>query len=337
MILGVPNYDDLNRIASGWLNLAWAKAIGEAQDFQEIDILFDAAEEKHGRERVNSAIDEYWQSKNLELNNALSLLQQALELFLKARIAEVSPFLLISGDPHSWPAPDKSGHINFTDLRTIDSVHLCKAARAITTTPLSDKFVTFYDRLRKTRNKIVHLNGGNAKAEISAVLVDILTAHQMLFSNQLWIAFRRGANSSDPASSDAMSIIFEDDLEDHSNDVICREVEAALHELEPKHAKAFFGYDSRKASFRCPTCLERRTGWTDREWEFMQVQKDKSLFCVSCLTRLSAAEYKSAIIAFFGYLDDAEQQEIAADLERDFPEKRFPPDGPVAVGRPRRG
>jgi hypothetical protein len=82
----------------------------------------------------------------LKLNNAISLLQQSLEIFLKAKIAEVSPFLLIAGDPQSWPSPNKLGQVEFSDFRTLDAAHLCRSAR-IVSTGLTDQFVQFYTRL----------------------------------------------------------------------------------------------------------------------------------------------------------------------------------------------
>jgi hypothetical protein len=43
--------------------------------------------------------------------------------------------------------------------------------------PLSPLFFQLYGDVRKTRNKIAHLNAGNIKAESGDILLIILTAH----------------------------------------------------------------------------------------------------------------------------------------------------------------
>jgi hypothetical protein len=73
---------------------------------------------------------DYWRARTYRLNNAISLLQQSLEIFLKARIAEVSPFLLISGEPDRWPKRNSAGDVDFSDFRTLDAVQLCKAVNS---------------------------------------------------------------------------------------------------------------------------------------------------------------------------------------------------------------
>jgi NAD-specific glutamate dehydrogenase len=98
MIVGVPNHHDLNETATGWLNLAWDITIQEAETFQEIEFMFQEIEDKT---KAEEAIAQHWRAKRLKLNNAISLLQQSLEIFMKGKIAEVSPFLLIAGDDES--------------------------------------------------------------------------------------------------------------------------------------------------------------------------------------------------------------------------------------------
>jgi len=124
------------------------------------------------------------------LNNAVSLLQQSIELFLKARIAKVSPFLLIVSDPQSWPKANGSGNIDFSDFRTIDAVHLMKAATAVSPVRLPSDFPAFFERVRKARNKIVHLHAGQWRVEVKAVLIDMLAGYEMLHPVLGWVDFR---------------------------------------------------------------------------------------------------------------------------------------------------
>lgn len=122
MITGVPEFEQLDFTARSWVNLAWRVAIEEVIDF---NMLFDIAyvEEEYEEQR-NRAFQVFWENASFRLNNSLSLLQQGIEISLKARIARVSPFLLIAGDPQSWSKVDADGNVDFSDLRTIDATHL---------------------------------------------------------------------------------------------------------------------------------------------------------------------------------------------------------------------
>ena len=97
----------------------------------------------------------YWHGQRYRLNNATAVLQQSMELLLKARIAEVSPFLLLAGDPQRWRKPDKKGEVSFTDLRTIDATQLCSVVATVSSAPLPPDFQSFFNDVRKRRNKIV--------------------------------------------------------------------------------------------------------------------------------------------------------------------------------------
>ena len=312
MIIGVPDHHELNATATGWLNLAWDIVISEAANFQEVEFLYKSIEAEHGVEVAEKAIDQHWAAKRLKLNNAISLLQQSLEIFLKARIAEISPYLLISGDPQSWPAPDKSGMVDFADFRTLDALHLCRAAKIVSTTPISDRFIQLYGKLRKERNKITHLNAGSMKAEVGAIILEILEAHKQLFPDNPWVSFRAKYIISTGEYSDKEGIFTGDD---YVNDKICSEVTAALAEIEPKHGKTYFQYDSRKKGLRCPICLERRN--SDDEWRFAQKQKNETIKCIACLSVFDRSEYKKKIIEYFGYLDKDEQEQVAKETVSD--------------------
>jgi hypothetical protein len=160
MIVGVPEFAELHDTAVGWLNLAWEIAIREVSEFQEVDDLFREEEAQ-----------KYWNSARYKLNNAVSLLQQSMEIELKARIAKVSPYLLIAGDPQSWPKMDTVGQVDFSDFKTLDSTHLCRVHNIVSDRPLPPQFMQFYNEARRARNKIIHLNAGNMKAESGAILL----------------------------------------------------------------------------------------------------------------------------------------------------------------------
>ena len=315
MIVGVPDYDQLQETAVGWLNLAWEITIEEVRDYHEAGFIFEELGNEYGGKRVDAAVSQYWKAAQYKLNNAISLLQQSLEIFLKARIAEVSPYLLIAGDPHSWPKADSSGEIDFSNFRTLDAVQLTRVVKLVSKHNVTDSFVEFYDRLRKTRNKISHLNAGQVQAEAKAILIDVLTAYKHLFPNGTWIAFRKQhLDATVQISSENLM-----DPEDWSHDRITWELDAALDELSPKYIKKFFGYDTRKCGMRCPKCLELRTTWSDIEYTFAQKQKDGRIKCAACLSDYSADEYKTKIMRYFDYLDDNEKKSIEGELDASLP------------------
>jgi hypothetical protein len=312
MIVGVPDHHTLRETAIGWMNLAWDTAIGEARDFQDAEFLYEDVEKERGKDVAQAAIAKHWRAKQLVLNNAFSLLQQSLEIALKAKIAEVSPFLLIAGDPRSWPKPkDGSNLIDFSSFRTIDAVQLCGAVNTVSPAPLSKDFTEFYDRLRQSRNKIAHLNASAIIIEVKSLLIDILTAQKHLFPDIRWTTFRHEYLRSTEHYDDKDNLFSGDD---YTPDVMTSEVKAAMQALDSHHLKEFFFFDNSKTAYRCPHCLAGRNQ-SDDEREFVQFAGPDSMQCIVCLFSYSVADYKTAIIDYFGYLDPKDQASIEKELD----------------------
>ena len=289
------------------MHLAWELVVTESHNLDEIDEILGDDTELWTPIQRKEAVETYLLGRRLHLNNAISLLQQSLELFLKAKIAEESPFLLIAGDVQSWPMPDASGNIDFSNFRTIDAIHLCKALRVVSKFKVTDEFVTFYDRIRKTRNKIAHLTASDVKAEVSAIMIDTLTAHKHLFPQECWMEFRHR---------------FENEQPDHvldgaefTHDVLTEELDTVFGVLQPRHIKAFFGFDPKIKGLRCPECIARRSKHSDREWEFAQKQSDGTVRCAACLSVMSTLEYKERLLETIGQFRD--QDELSAEVDRD--------------------
>jgi hypothetical protein len=312
MIVGVPNHHVLADTAIGWMNLAWDIAIEEAKTFQEVEFLYKAIEQERGTNIANAAVEKHWNAKRLLLNNAVSLLQQSLEIALKAEIAEVSPFLLVAGDPRSWPrSKDGSNVIDFSSFRTIDAVQLCGAVDTVSAAPLSKEFVEFYDRLRQSRNKIIHLNASAIVVEVKSLLIEILTAQRHLFPQARWTIFRYNHLRSTGQYDDKENLVSGDD---YTPDVMTSEINVALEALDSRNIKEFFFFDDTKAAYRCPHCLEGRNQ-SDDECEFVQVSGPDSLQCIVCMTSYSVADYKQAIVSYFGYLDAQDQERIKKEVD----------------------
>lgn len=313
MIEGVPDHNILRDTAIGWMNLAWEMAIREAATFQDIEHLYKELEKDSGPDVAKTAIAKHWSAKQLLLNNAFSLLQQSLEIALKARIAEVSPFLLIAGDPRTWPkARSKSNAIDFSSFRTIDAVQLCSAVNTVSAAPLSDQFVQFYDRLRQSRNKIAHLNASAIVVELKSLLVDVLAAQKHLFPAVRWTTFRYEYIRSMGYYHDEEGLFTGDD---YTPNVMAIEVNTALRALDRRHLKEFFFFDPSKPVHDCPHCLEGRSD-SDHDCEFVQRVASDSMQCIVCLSTYSVAEYKKAVIGCFGYLDPAGLEAVKGRLKK---------------------
>jgi hypothetical protein len=125
MISDVPSHAELDETATAWMNLSWEVTVRSLQQFDNIeDHLADLTE--FSSSAIDTYKNDFWQRQRYQLNNSVALLQQSVELFLKARIAEVSPFLLIAGQPQSWPTVGSNGNRSFHDFRTLDATQLIK-------------------------------------------------------------------------------------------------------------------------------------------------------------------------------------------------------------------
>jgi hypothetical protein len=290
----------LHYTAIGWLNLAWEIAIKEVTDFQEATILFARIENEYGTTQADEEAVKFWNASRYKLNNAISLLQQSLEIELKARIAIVSPYLLIAGDPQSWPKGEKSRKIvGFSDFRTIDAIHLCRVHDTVSDTLLPTDFAQFYTDVRKARNKIVHLHVGNRKTESGGILRSILTAHGYLYDKGKWMQFRREHMVTEANTGPR----YEGLDEDFTNDSLNYEFEAVRSDLEPRYLREFFGYDSRRRDLTCFNCQNQRTQWCDRNWDFAQRQRSGGVRCVVCDHSYTDQEYQA--------LADEQSKELA--------------------------
>ena len=100
--------------------------------------------------------------------------------------------------------------------------------------------------------------------------------------------------------------------------MITGEVNTALQVLESHHLKEFLDFDNAKEVYRCPNCLANRSKWSDDEREFVQLVASDRLQCVVCLSNYSIADYKQAIVDYFGYLDSKDQERIKKEMDENF-------------------
>jgi hypothetical protein len=139
MIIEIPTASEFHAAGLNQLYLAWQIAMQAVQEYEDLDdyigpqekpvesaetkAFWESAEFKAYRE---SASIEYWTKSQPALANAFGLIQQAMEMALKGRIASISPFLLISRDPKDWPKGVDTDAVPFSEFRTLDAADLVK-------------------------------------------------------------------------------------------------------------------------------------------------------------------------------------------------------------------
>src|ERR1035437_2923933 len=147
MITEIPSAEDFHEAGFNSLNLAWTIVTELSHELENAQVEEWDAD--------NEVADEYWSKAQSPLANALTLVQQGLELLLKSKIAKVSPFLLLSKEVRDWPSSDKND-VSFADFRTVDTADLIKLHNSVCSDRLEDAFIQLFNLVRTRRNQIIH-------------------------------------------------------------------------------------------------------------------------------------------------------------------------------------
>jgi hypothetical protein len=179
------------------------------------------------------------------LANAYSLIQQAMEMALKGRIASVSPFLLL-GNPADWPARGAAEPLSFGELPTLDASKLVKVHNLLIAPPLDAAFATYWETVRRDRNRIMH-STSRTTFTASQVVLAILRAAKTLFAGIPWpdrlLAQEAGQKYA----------IF--GMDDHVYSEVVGEIGCAIALLTPADALELLGFDHRRHAYACPQCF----------------------------------------------------------------------------------
>jgi hypothetical protein len=129
---------------------------------------------------------EYIEAAQSDLQGIYTLIQQSQEIGLKARICEVSPYLLLKRTDVK-PAEANTNTWDFTDFPTIDAAELIRVHNTFCSTALSKDFQTQYDEIRRNRNKISHL-GIYRRSIDPRLIIDILQVHYVqVYPGRRWM------------------------------------------------------------------------------------------------------------------------------------------------------
>lgn len=146
-LLNIPSADNLDRFARSLYFEALNRLILIKESFETS---FEGGSRAHPIEW-----SEYIKSSHGDLDSINNFFAQAIEIGLKVRICRVSPFILLIGPVNNF---NKShSEIDFTDFRTIDAADLPSMVNTFCSEPISDSFISLFERLRRSRNKSIHL------------------------------------------------------------------------------------------------------------------------------------------------------------------------------------
>jgi hypothetical protein len=241
MITEIPTADEFHAAGVNQIYLTWQIIMQTIRDLEEAS---ENAPELEVKEAAAASVA-YWQKSQPVLANALGLIQQAMEMALKGRIAAISPYLLIARDPKDWPGRVETESVAFSEFRTLDAADLVKVHNTFAPIPLDDAFKIFWDGVRRDRNKLMH--SVSARPFDPAFLVrTILTAIEALFSDVRWPRRLLDMESEDKYTAYGVG--------GFEHNIVMGQVSMAMKLLKPSEQKRFFGFDSKRRAYVCPAC-----------------------------------------------------------------------------------
>lgn len=238
MITDIPTPDDFRKASINLLHLAWEIAVRSVSDFEELADFAD------GQAR-EEATEVYWSKSQPALANALTVIQQAVELALKGRIAVVSPFLIITRDPKEYPATAED--TPFSSFRTIDAADLFRVHNGVCAERLTEEFRTFWEKIRRQRNTLMHSVAPSQRIDPGELMSHVFTANDFLHGDGKWIPRLVGLVQDDKTAGFISN--------DFERNEVMRQTELAVRYLEPAEVKAFIGIDPKRHLYLCPTCF----------------------------------------------------------------------------------
>ncbi|NEH59875.1 hypothetical protein GR198_29600 [Rhizobium leguminosarum] len=240
MIINIPTADELTERADALLQLSYSM----------VSKLYENQREEWRQDADDEQLREYWEKCAPSLANALALLQQAHELYLKGKIAAVSPYLLLAREPQHWPKKSALEDISFSEFLTVGASELPRLHDMVCTPRLDSKTQTFLNTIRERRNMFVHQ--GHAPTASAAELFEAaLITHKWAHPDTPWFEARQAY-----LNDDHLSALYSSD---HVMANLHGEFAELLAELKPASFKQLLGFDKKSRWFYCLNC-ERQMG-----------------------------------------------------------------------------
>lgn len=190
--------------------------------------------------------DEFWKAAQQPLGNAQALVQQGVEFLLKARIAEVSPFLLLDRSVRDWPRESASDNTRFAEFRTVDAQDLVRIYNTVRNERLDSAFSQRIDEQRKTRNAFIHSIDKSHRHRPDSLWTTILDVSHFLIGPVRWYTIRRKYLESTPAS-----VAFSTD---QVSTELAWEATKLLEVLKPAEQALYLGFAPKARRYICYSC-----------------------------------------------------------------------------------
>jgi len=237
MIIEVPSHLDFEEAGVSMLNLGWNAVADLFRDLEFADV--------KNWDDDGKTTEEFWDAAKHPMSIALALVQQGIELLLKARIAAVSPFLLLAGTPREWPSGGDHGEVPFANFRTLDSHELIRAHDTICARRVTEVFRQEFDRLRRLRNVVLHGVDKRLRPSGRDIFQAVLTATEELLEPRGWMPRRNAFIRRSPQSvATGMG----------APRVLVPEGTLLMELFTPAELSRFFGYDKKARSYICHFC-----------------------------------------------------------------------------------
>lgn len=238
MITNLPTAADFYQSGNELFNFAWDATSNLLTELDQADF--------YGFEK-SEVSDKYWSAARRTLTTSLTVIQQGVELMLKGRIAEISPFLLVSDPPSRWPSPYEDGAIDFSEFRSIDAQDLVRVHDTFAATQLDPGFVAKFHTLRERRNAIMHSVGGAVSISVAEVVDTALYMHKALWPSVNWATVRREFLRNSPDSELGSG--------EYATNRVCWEFSIVKDLLTPAQVLSYLGVDKKQRAYLCPACL----------------------------------------------------------------------------------
>jgi hypothetical protein len=277
VITNIPTAEDLNDVALRLHFSAWKALLSIRPDFE-------AAYPSDEDPTSAGWADEwtaYLDACQNELQSVCTVIAQSNELALKAKICDVSPFLLLIGNEQRF-SRSSPRNVDFSDFRTIDAVDLPGAVNTICDPPLSDKFIQNYNDIRSLRNKITHLGQVKAPFDPDEMIKLLVVQYTELWKGRAWLHDRV------LFASDTRLAFFYDHKYMSEHMEVMQEWPTVVAKLSSGQFKTLFGCAKNKRRYLCFECMyEAKTKFADLDVSgcgttFLD-ETGTHLHCIMCL------------------------------------------------------
>jgi hypothetical protein len=271
VIINIPTAEGLNDTALRLHFSAWTSII---RMIEEVDFIFKG-EEEHWKEQW----PEYLVACQPELQSVCALIQQSNELALKAKTCEVSPFLLLLGNPPKFSKSQSD--IDFSDFRTLDAVDLPGAVNTLCPTPLSDEFIQSYDEVRSLRNKITHLGQAGRVFEPKELVRILVRQYAELWKGRAWL------NDWVQFMDRTRGSFFTDGKYTSTHMMVMHDLPHVFDALTKSEFKLLFGYPKNTRRYLCHSCIdEANTRYASIDMDACKTaflnKAGEALHCIMC-------------------------------------------------------